>query len=228
LRIRLTNDQVDALDNVLGCVYDNERDKGPDGLGLELLESIEHCHLLLSQSPYFADSTDPLWIYDASDNPTDGRIIPGNGYAFSTDGTHIGGFATIKVAFNAWCRHVGVDSKDFFVQIEDHDPIFKIWDIPFSTAGLIEHFIDCYGDLTYYVDDAETEERNAETVLAPVRTQLLWPDRVPVQRILSALRSAATHYERTSARYDEVEDDPGTQDEYNELVSVINDIEENA
>ena len=46
------------------------------------------------------------------------------------------------------------------------------WGIPFHIAGLVEFFIDCYGDLVYYADEAETQERNAETVLAPVRAQL--------------------------------------------------------
>mgnify|MGYP005826643771 FL=1 len=161
MRITLTAQQLDALEHVLGCVYDNERDKGTDGIGQDMLESIEHYH----------DTLYPLTA--------------------ATDGTY-------------------------------H------WDIPFHIAGLLEFFIDCYGHNIYYVDEAETQEQNAETVLAPVRAQLLWPDRVPMQRILAALKGAATHYERTSARYDDIENDPGTQDAYNELVSVIHDIEENA
>jgi len=106
--LSLTAEQLNALEHVLGCVYDNERDKGTDGIGNDMLESIEHYH-------------DKLYPLTAA-----------------TDGTY-------------------------------H------WNIPFHIAGLIEFFIDCYGDLVYYADEAETQERNAETVLAPVRAQLNRP-----------------------------------------------------
>jgi len=107
--LSLTAEQIDALEHVLGCVYDNERDTGTDGIGNDMLASIEHHH----------DQLYPL-------HP-------------ATDGTY-------------------------------H------WDIPFHIAGLVEFFIDCYGDFVYYVDAAETQERNTETVLAPVRAQLLMPE----------------------------------------------------
>lgn len=210
MRITLTHEQIEALDHVLGCVYDNERDKGTDGIGHDMLESLERYHAALQTVEYRADSTEWLWIYEASDRPTPDRIIPGNGYEYRFteydlagkvigEFTSTGKYPTIDAAYAGWCHRAQVDPGDFFVQIEDHHPIYKHWSIPFHIAGLVEFFIDCYGDLVYYADEAETQERNAETVLAPVRAQLLMSDPIETSVLrfaIEALRENWTEYYR--------------------------------